>query len=331
LCNASSQNLKVSIIIPVHNAEKTLERCINSVMTQGYDNIECILVENGSSDHSAAVCDYYADKFNRVITKSMDVSGVSDARNLGLSIASGDIIGFCDADDWIEPGAIKRIVEEFWRNTRIAAVFGAFYIGTPQKEILDKVYRGLEPRLISPTKALQYTLINDSVRGAVWNKYYRAEFLRKIEFDADLSYCEDMHFNAKVLCRMDANDIVSIIHDPVYCYVQTIGSLTHNPNNLYDENNNLKIIVAMRRIQVDCKLDKMTIGLLKMKIARFCIGSIQGDNPNTIQRGKLINDLEGNYVFLLRYIYHGNIRSNIKYAYRGFLILMKSCRSQEAL
>lgn len=327
MCNTDSQNPKVSIIIPVHNAQRTLERCINSVMMQDYDNVECILIENASSDHSAAICVDYADKRNRIIASSINVRGVSHARNLGLSMASGDIIGFCDADDYIEPNAIKRVVEEFGRDTQVAAVFGAFYVGTPHEEGMEKSYRGLRHQLISPAKALKYTLVNDCVMGAVWNKYYRAEFLDGICFDTELSYCEDMHFNARALHRMAAGCVISVLASPLYCYVQNRNSLTHRQDNLFDVNDTLKIVVAMQRIQDECKSDKTMVGILRMKIAQFSIESLQDGKLDAAKKIKMMSDIKENYVYLLRYMYESNIKRNIKDAYRGLFILMKDAIS----
>ena len=105
-------SLKVSIIIPVHNSNKTLDFCINSIIMQNYGNIECILIENGSSDNSRAKCIEYTKKYNNVLFKSTEIMGVSNARNLGLEIASGDIIGFCDADDFLENNAVSTVFKE---------------------------------------------------------------------------------------------------------------------------------------------------------------------------------------------------------------------------
>lgn len=298
-------------------------------MMQDYDNIECILIENASSDHSAAICADLAGKWNRIIVRSTDVRGVSHARNLGLSAASGDIIGFCDADDYIEPNAVKRVVEEFGKDTRIAAVFGAFYIGIPHEEGMEKGYRGLRPQRITPAKAMKYTLINDGVMGAVWNKYYRAEFLGGVRFDTELSYCEDMHFNAGALHRMAAGCIISVIGFPLYCYVQNGNSLTRSQDNLFDAGDNLRIVVAMRRIQEECKSDKTTVGILRMKIAQFCIGSLRDSKLTAARKKKLMADLKENYVYLLRYMYQSNIRRNMKAACRGLFLLMKDCSIRE--
>lgn len=329
MCNTGSQNLKVSIIIPVHNAQRTLERCVSSVMMQDYDNIECILIENASSDHSAAICADYAGKWNQIIARSTNVRGVSHARNLGLSMATGDIIGFCDADDYLEPSAVKRVVEEFGKDTRIAAVFGAFYVGIPREERIEEQYRGLRHQMISPAKALKYTLINDCVMGAVWNKYYRAEFLDGIRFDTELSYCEDMHFNAGALHRMAARCVISVIDSPLYCYVQDRYSLTHRQDNLFDADDNLEIVVAMQRIQEECKSDKTAVGLLRMKIAQFCIESLQDSKIDAAKKEKMISDVKENYAYLLRYMYQSNIKRNMKDAYKGLFILVKDCNIRE--
>ena len=203
--------MKVSIIVPVHNAEETLRRCIDSIVEQEYKNIECILIENGSNDQSKNICLEYAMKYRNVVAISIAESGVSYARNRGLDFATGEIIGFCDADDFIEVEAINKIVEEFNNDSNIIAVFGAFYIGTSNQNGFQKKYMGLKNQKISHRKALELTLIDDKVMGSVWNKYYRASVLTNQQFSPKLSFCEDMHFNANVLSKVSKEAYVKII------------------------------------------------------------------------------------------------------------------------
>ena len=94
---------KISIIIPVYNMEKYLDRCIRSVVNQTYRNLEIILVDDGSEDFSAGICDQWSKKDNRIRVIHKSNGGLSDARNAGLGIASGSYIGFVDSDDFIHP------------------------------------------------------------------------------------------------------------------------------------------------------------------------------------------------------------------------------------
>lgn len=281
---------KVSIIVPVHNAEKTLNMCVESIINQDYGNIECILVENNSTDSSGA---------------------------------SGDIVGFCDADDFLEPGAIKAIVKEFQDDAEVDAVFCGFNIGIKNSDsIIKKEYRGLKERKVSAPKALQLTIIDDSVMGSVWNKYYEASVLKNTYFDSMLSFCEDMHFNAKVLSKMNPSRKVKIISKPIYCYMENPDSVTHDVARLFNENNELKYIIALNAIARDCILDKTTLSMIKMKVACFCIDTLTCMNIDEAKKEKLESLLRKNYWYLLTNIFRNNWKWNFKRTFYGGKILL---------
>ena len=101
---------KVSIIIPVYNAEKYLERSINSILKQTYKNIELILVDDGSKDNSLRVCQEFSKKHKNIITIHKENGGVSEARNTGIQHATGDYIEFVDADDSIDENCVEKLV-----------------------------------------------------------------------------------------------------------------------------------------------------------------------------------------------------------------------------
>ena len=93
---------RISIIVPVYNVDKYLDRCLNSILKQTYQNLEIILVDDGSTDNSPKLCDEYATKDNRIIVIHQENSGLASARNTGLENSTGDFVGFVDSDDWIE-------------------------------------------------------------------------------------------------------------------------------------------------------------------------------------------------------------------------------------
>ena len=101
----------VSIIVPVYNAEKTIGRCIDSILGQQYTDFELLLVDDGSKDGSGAICDSYALADSRVQVIHKENTGVSDTRNIGISRARGVYLQFLDSDDWITPDATKLLVE----------------------------------------------------------------------------------------------------------------------------------------------------------------------------------------------------------------------------
>ena len=102
--------VKVSIIVPVYNAEDALPRCIDSIINQEYTDFELLLINDGSKDESGNVCDAYARKDPRIRVFHKENTGVSDTRNLGIDEAKGEYIQFLDADDWITPDSTKVLV-----------------------------------------------------------------------------------------------------------------------------------------------------------------------------------------------------------------------------
>lgn len=101
---------KVSVIVPVYNAEKYLSECVDSILNQTIEDIECMLVDDGSTDGSPAICDLYAAKDPRVKVIHKDNGRAASARNAGLRIATGDYIAFVDADDWISPDMYEKML-----------------------------------------------------------------------------------------------------------------------------------------------------------------------------------------------------------------------------
>ena len=312
---------KVSIVVPVHNAAETLELCVESILSQENSSIECVLVENGSVDASRKLCEKLASKYRNVITASVNEKGASSARNKGLELATGDIIGFCDADDFLEPNAINKVVRGFQENPMVVAVFGGFFVEYIKDGKTVKKYRGLQTRKISLKEALRLTIADDNVMGSVWNKYYRANVLQNIRFDPSLSFCEDMHFNARALSSIESHGDVMLIHDPLYCYVQNKESITHNVNVLFDENNNLKYIVALKKIESDCNVDKITKELLKMRIACLSVDYFENTVRESEKRKKLVCELRKNYKYLLKYVNKNSWRTNVKRILHGIKIL----------
>ena len=101
----------ISIVIPVYNVEKYLKQCLDSIINQTYTNLEIILVDDGSTDNSGTICDYYSkiDKRIRVIHKKNE--GQSIARNIGIKVSNGKYIGFLDSDDWVEQDMYRFLIE----------------------------------------------------------------------------------------------------------------------------------------------------------------------------------------------------------------------------
>ena len=119
-------NIKISVIIPVYNAERYLKDCVDSIINQSYQNFELILVDDGSSDNSPKICDDYAAKDNRIVVIHKSNNGVSAARKTGLDNASGDYIMYVDSDDWLDINTMEKCLNVVQKNPQIGCVMFSF-------------------------------------------------------------------------------------------------------------------------------------------------------------------------------------------------------------
>ena len=100
---------KISVIVPVYGVEKMLARCVESILAQTYENIELVLVDDGSPDQCPAMCDQYAEKYKNIVVIHKKNGGLTSAWKAGVTAATGDLLGFVDSDDWIDPDTVLRI------------------------------------------------------------------------------------------------------------------------------------------------------------------------------------------------------------------------------
>lgn len=220
-------NPTVSIIIPIYNAEKNLRRCIESVLKQEYTNFELILVDDGSSDSSGAICDEYREKEHRIRVIHKKNTGVSDSRNIGISMAQGQYIQFLDSDDWITSeatGLMVRMAEEHHCDMVISDFYRV--VGERVSHKGDIPEEGVLSRVEFASYMLEKPA--DFYYGVLWNKLYKREIIEKhqLRMDKDISWCEDFMFNLEYIRHIEQ---VYVSRVPFYYYVKTKGSLvSHN-------------------------------------------------------------------------------------------------------
>lgn len=214
---------EVSIIVPVYNAEKTLRRCIESILNQEYTDFELILCDDGSKDSSGAICEEYQQKDSRVRVLHKENTGVSDTRNCGMQMAQGKYIQFLDADDWITVDATKLLVRTI-KDWDCDLVISDFYrvVGErlSHKGDID------EEGVLSQEKFAEFMMRNpaDFYYGVLWNKLYKREIIEKhqLRMDSNVNWCEDFLFNLEYLLHAEK---IAALQVPIYYYVKTEGSL----------------------------------------------------------------------------------------------------------
>ncbi|MGN1180184.1 MAG: glycosyltransferase family 2 protein [Suilimivivens sp.] len=216
-------NPMVSIIVPVYNGEKTIERCLRSIQNQSYRNIEVIVVNDGSVDHTEKVIQKYVKNDERFHYIKKDNSGVSDSRNMAMAVAKGEYFQFVDGDDWI----VKQATEEFVKTAQLYdcdMVISDFYRVRGRK-IMVKGHIDAGP-VITRTKFAEYMMEAPAnfYYGVLWNKLFKADIIRKFGLicDTELDWCEDFRFNLEYLQYVGN---VGVIDRPLYYYVKTKGSL----------------------------------------------------------------------------------------------------------
>ena len=213
----------VSIIVPVYNAEKTIGRCVDSILGQQYTDFELLLVDDGSRDGSGAICDSYALADSRVQVIHKENTGVSDTRNIGISRARGVYLQFLDSDDWITPDATKLLVETA-RDHDCDLVISDFYrvVGerVSRKGDID------EDRVLTREEYAAHMMEQpaDFYYGVLWNKLYRRDIVEshRLRMDPELSWCEDFMFNLEYIRHAQRFYALQV---PIYYYVKTKGSL----------------------------------------------------------------------------------------------------------
>lgn len=216
---------RVSIIVPVYNAEKTLHRCVDSILNQEYTDFELLLMDDGSTDDSASICDEYAQTDSRVKVIHKNNSGVSDTRNQALKLAGGTYLQFVDSDDWITPDATRIFVqtaEEKNCDLVIADFYRVVEERLSQKGDID------ESAVMTREEFAGHMMKNpaDFYYGVLWNKFYRRELVEKyqLRMNPEISWCEDFMFNLEYIRHAERFYAIQI---PLCYYVKTKGSLVN--------------------------------------------------------------------------------------------------------
>lgn len=191
----------ISIIVAVYNIEEYLPRCVDSILSQTYRNLEIILVDDGSMDGSGTICDDYAQKDGRIKVIHKKNGGLSDARNAGLDIASGDYIGFVDGDDWIDEDMYRAMYEACEREK--AQVAACRYRQITKSGIIDA--SADNSVLLSRNEALEVYICGDErylIYNSVWSKLFSHELIAGMRFPVGKN-SEDIMFTTRAFCRME--------------------------------------------------------------------------------------------------------------------------------
>lgn len=292
----------ISVVVPVYNVERHLDKCIVSLCRQTYSELDLILIDDGSTDSSPSICDKYAVQDTRVTVIHQKNRGVSSARNAGIELATGDYIAFIDSDDFVDPeyfDVMLKMISE--ANADICAC-------GPMRETIDGTVIWKSPpmhRTLQTEEAICALFRRDMYCGWPWNKLFKSNLIKNhgIRFDESLRICEDLLFNFQVFSH--AKSVVYDSRAPMYHYIvnNTSANLKMQTDGFFDYN-------YLNRLDADAKLEALA-SQSSRKIRWYCSANSFITNENILSRAlslkcrdpdlcrRIKSNLRKNYLYVL--------------------------------
>lgn len=253
---------KISIIVPVYNVEKYLDRCIRSLLNQTYEDYEIILVDDGSVDSSPIKCDLYAQKSKKIRVIHKKNGGLSDARNVGVDYAKGMYISFVDSDDYVHPDYLKELVSSLEDTNADFSAVGIKKTYSETSEI-NSTNNDYQIKQYNANKALSIALYQEFHDVCAVGMLLRLDLVKKIQFPKGKLF-EDLYTTYKYYL---ISHKVTFVYADLYYYYQRRGSIMKTPNVkfLYD------LVDASDALVDACQNDKMLLRAAENKIfSNYC-------------------------------------------------------------
>lgn len=242
--------MKLSVIIPIYNTEKYLEKCILSVINQDMKDLEIILVDDGSDDFSPIICDKYALQYNFIQAFHITNSGPATAKNIGYSYAKGEYISFIDSDDELMPNMYSRMLINAYQNQADIVCCSYKQIDengiTSHKEYSEKEYK------LNQVEGLKHLLEKNMIYSQCWTKIYRKKIIEanNILFVDGLKTEEDFIYNLHVFLN---SNIITIVDIPLYIYTHRACSLSRAYFKSHLENFHKNMIFRLAQTNYEIK------------------------------------------------------------------------------
>lgn len=314
-------NSKISIVIPVYNTEKYVERCVRSVMNQTYKNLEIICVDDGSDDHSGEILDKLANEDNRIVVIHKENEGVSAARNQALFCATGDYIAFVDSDDYVDSCMYEKMIFKM-ENSDADIISCGYYMDHGEKVSAVENMKSVPEETMPVREFLIYMYERDvykGVAGYLWTRIVKRNVIfqdkdtPQILFDPEYGGADDIVFVAELTIACEK---IAYLNEKLYYYFQREGSIVHDDEKqirtlnwvksyekiieiykCYASNEILDMIIRMYVYRCGKTLeaairykDEEKIMILKEKI-KFYLSVYVGTNLEHLDRVKWIVDL----------------------------------------
>ncbi len=209
----------ISVIVPVYKVEPYLDKCISSIVNQTYKNLEVILVDDGSPDNCPSMCDAWAEKDSRIRVIHKTNGGLSDARNAGMAIATGELMAFVDSDDWIAQDMYEHLYQRLAQDNSDIAACGVQMIW--EDKTAPRMLTREGSCVLNQEEAMRAIIEESWLKQPVWYKLYKTELVRDILFPVG-KYHEDVFWSYQAVGRAKK---VSVSVRIGYYYLQRGGSI----------------------------------------------------------------------------------------------------------
>ena len=270
----------ISVIVPIYKVEPYLNRCIQSIADQTYENLEIILVDDGSPDNCPTICDAWAARDSRITVIHKENGGLSDARNTGMAVASGGLISFIDSDDSIEPEFLEKLFCALTEHDADIAECAVSFVdenGTVLRQrsaapvpVMDKV------------EALRRLVAEDGIYQTVWNKLYRRHAALGVLFAVG-KYNEDEFWTWQVFDRIDK---LAVVPECLYNYLQRGSSIIgvgYNPRRLHGLHAQFERMQSLQKYEELAILTRQTLMMQCMWQYQCAVRLLRGEERRKVQ------------------------------------------------
>ena len=237
----------ISVVVPIYNAEKYIKRCVDSILSQTYANLQVILMDDGSTDGTPDILDSYSERDKRVTVIHKENVGHAHSRNMGLKAATGEFITFMDCDDYMFPDFIEKMYGAICEDDSDMACCSFNYVDEAGNK-LGWSEPQLDRKCVDPHEAQRDFLTTYNIEGFSWNKLVR----RQILIDNDLSYEESQKAFVDMFLWYRALGLakrISYVPDKLYNYYQMSGSVVHT----IDDTKMRNFYTTIHRIEEDAR------------------------------------------------------------------------------
>ena len=210
---------KISVIVPVYKVEPYLDKCVSSIVNQTYTNLEIILVDDGSPDNCPAMCDAWAERDRRIRVIHKPNGGLSDARNVGMTVATGELMAFVDSDDYLAPDMYEHLYRRLAEDNSDIAVCGVQMVWEDKTPSRTLTREG--SCVLNQEEAMRAIIEESWLKQPVWYKLYKTALVRDILFPKG-KYHEDVFWSYQAVGRAQR---VSVSDHIGYYYLQRGGSI----------------------------------------------------------------------------------------------------------